>query len=235
MAGTHPLEDYASALYRNIGLVLLLLPVLFVAGFWIPYLSGIPHSFDTSITAAVHVHAALLFAWVVLLVVQPLAIRARAFAVHRALGKLSLLLLPLIAIFSVVMVRKEYLARLADGVPQSAARRGELLSSFQLLMFVALFVYAVRAVRRGDVAAHMRAMLCITLVLLPAALARTLGYWFGMTQRASQTLCFGCIGLCLLGLMLYDRRHQRVTRPYGTVLVVYLLLVSGWLMLGRPV
>ena len=60
--------------YRNLGYVLTVLLPIFVAGFWIPYLSEIPH-FDQSITAAVHIHAVLLFTFLILLIVQPLAIR----------------------------------------------------------------------------------------------------------------------------------------------------------------
>ena len=71
--------------YRNLGYVLVALLPIFVAGFWIPYLSQIPR-FDESITTAVHIHAALLFCFLVLLIVQPLAIRYKAFSTHRILG-----------------------------------------------------------------------------------------------------------------------------------------------------
>lgn len=47
-----------------------------------PYFSEIP-KFEPSITTAVHVHALLLFAWVALLVIQPLAIRSNSFSIHR--------------------------------------------------------------------------------------------------------------------------------------------------------
>lgn len=60
--------------YRNLGYVLLAILPVFVAGFWTPYLSEFP-SFDKSITATVHVHAALFFSFLGLLIVQPLAIR----------------------------------------------------------------------------------------------------------------------------------------------------------------
>jgi hypothetical protein len=63
--------------YRNLGCVLLVLLPIFVAGFWIPYFSEIPH-FDETITMAAHVHAASLFCFLLLLIVQPLAIRYRA-------------------------------------------------------------------------------------------------------------------------------------------------------------
>ena len=47
--------------YRNLGYFLLALLPIFIAGFWIPYLSEIP-AFDASITPPVHIHAVLLFA-----------------------------------------------------------------------------------------------------------------------------------------------------------------------------
>ena len=101
--------------YRNIGYFLLALPLIFVAGFWIPYLSEIPR-FDPSITVPVHLHALLLFAWVVLLVVQPLAIRRGAFNLHRVLGRISYVLMPLIVASAVAMLYKEYHEHLASGL-----------------------------------------------------------------------------------------------------------------------
>ena len=55
--------------YRNVGYVLAFLLPIFIVGFWIPYFSQIPH-FDESITTAVHIHAFLLFSFLVLLIVQ---------------------------------------------------------------------------------------------------------------------------------------------------------------------
>ncbi len=71
--------------YRNLGYILLVFPLIIVAGFWIPYFSQIP-KFDSSITTAVHIHALLLFAWVGLLVIEPLTARNGAFSIHRILA-----------------------------------------------------------------------------------------------------------------------------------------------------
>ena len=73
--------------YRNLGFLLLILLPIFIAGFWIPYFSQIPH-FDPSITTIVHIHAVLLFTFLVLLIVQPLAIRYKAFSIHRGLREI---------------------------------------------------------------------------------------------------------------------------------------------------
>lgn len=220
--------------YRNLGYVLIALLPIFVAGFWIPYLSQIPH-FDESITTAVHIHAALLFCFLVLIIVQPLAIRYKAFSTHRILGNLSNILIPFAVAFSVAMLWKEYHEHLSGGATVGAARNAEFLSAAQLLLFGTLYGVSIASIRRRDVATHMRCMICIVLVLLPAGLARTLGYWFHFRQSWSQTICLGLIDTFLLGLIAFDMRRRLAARPYTLVLFAYVVIESVWITLGRPV
>lgn len=220
--------------YRSLCYVLPILLPIFLAGFWIPYLSEIPH-FDVSITTAVHVHAILLFSFLILLIVQPLAIRYGAFSIHRILGKLSNVLMPFIFVFSVAMLWKEYHEHLKDGMAAPMARNAEFLSTAQLILFVTLYGFALISIRRHDVSTHMRCMICIALVLLPAGLSRTLGYWFNFRQSVSQTVCFVLIDITLLGLIVFDRRLRLTGRPYLSALLAYVVIESIWISLGRPV
>jgi hypothetical protein len=220
--------------YRNLGYVLLALPVVLIAGFWIPYFSEIP-KLEPSITTAVHVHALLLFAWVALLVIQPLAIRRNAFAIHRILGKASYFLMPLVLLFAIAMLRKEYREHLASGMNVVSARSAEYLSSSQVALFAAFYGLAVVCIQKRDVAGHMRYMICIALVLLPAGLARMLGYWFHVSQGSSQTVSLAVIDLCPISLIIFDRRRHLAARPYTVALAVYLIVEAAWFALGRPV
>jgi len=220
--------------YRNLGYVLVALLPIFIAGFWIPYLSEIPH-FDQSITTAVHIHAALLFCFLLLLIVQPLAIRYKAFSTHRMLGKLSNILIPFALVFSVAMLWKEYHEHLSDGATAHMARNAEFLSAAQLLLFATLYGISIAAIRRRDVAAHMRYMICITLVLLPAGLARTMGYWFRVRQSSSQAVCLVLIDILLLALISFDRLRRLTGRPYILVLLAYVVIEAFWITLGRPI
>jgi hypothetical protein len=220
--------------YRNVGYVLIFLLPIFIAGFWIPYFSEIPH-FEESITAAVHVHAFLLFGFLILLIVQPLAIRYNALSTHRALGKLTNVLLPLALVFSVAMLWKEYHEHLSTGATFAAARNSEFLSAVQLLLFGALYGLAIAAIRRGDVSTHMRCMICIALVVLPAGLARVFGYWLNMRQSSSQSICLAIIDVSLIALIAYDLRRRVPVRTYARVLAAYVIIETVWLMLGRPV
>jgi hypothetical protein len=220
--------------YRNLGFILLVFPLIIVAGFWIPYFSQIP-KFDASITASVHIHALLLFTWVGLLVVQPLTVRNGAFSIHRILGKASYVLMPLVVAFSIAMLRKEYLENLAGGMAATAARSAEYLSTLQVTLFAAFYGLAIARILKRDTAEHMRYMIRVALVLLPAGLARTLGYWFDVSQRTSQTVCLALIDLRLIFLIVFDRRRHFAGRPYVAALAAYLIVEMGWLALGRPV
>jgi hypothetical protein len=233
MAASYRGASFVDSAYRNIGYFLLALPVIFVAGFWIPYFSEIPH-FDSSITIPVHLHALLLFGWIALLVIQPLAIRRGAVNLHRTLGRISYVLMPLIVVSAVAMVHKEYHEHLANGMGSGAALGAEFLSVAQLVLLAIFYWSAIVHIRRHEVAAHMRYMICIALVLLPAGLARILGYWFDIKQSVSQTCCMVVIDLCLIGLIWFDRSRHLAARPYIQALGAYIAIEASWVAIGRP-
>ena len=198
--------------YRNLGYFLLALLPIFIAGFWIPYLSEIP-GFDPSVTPAVHIHAALLFAWIALLIVQPLAIRYVAIRTHRLLGKASYVLMALIVPFTLAMIWKEYQEHLSDGKSVISALQAEFVSAAQLVVTVAMYVLAVVRIKERDVSAHMRYMICVAFFLLPAGLSRTLGYWISVRQQTSQTISLAVIEIGLAGLIAFDIRRRLRPRP----------------------
>jgi O-antigen/teichoic acid export membrane protein len=220
--------------YRNLGYFLLALLPIFIAGFWIPYLSEIP-SFDPSVTPPVHIHAVLLFAWIALLVFQPLAIRYGAFSAHRFLGKASYVVMALIVPFTLAMIWKEYHEKLSDGKSIISALQSEFVSAAQLVVTVAMYVLAMVRIQKRDVPAHMRYMICIALFLLPAGLARTLGYWFNLRQALSQVISLVVIETCLAALIAFDIRRQLSARPYVVAFLAYNATAVVWIALGRPV
>ena len=220
--------------YRYLAFLLLVLPLTLIAGFWIPYFSEIP-KFDSSITTAVHIHAILLFAWVALLFAQPLAIRNRALPLHRSLGKISYALVPLVLIFAIAMLIKEYREHIAAGMSPVSGASAEYLSTCQLALFAAFYSLAIVRIHRRDAAEHMRYIICIALVLLPAGLSRTLGYWFNVRQAQSQAVCFIAIDVCLISLIMFDRRRKLGARPFIVAFAAYVAVEVVWIALGRPV
>ncbi|HTP38069.1 MAG TPA: hypothetical protein VMI92_00700 [Steroidobacteraceae bacterium] len=221
-------------LSRSLWIGATLFLALLVAGFWVPFFSEIPH-FTPYISGAVQLHALVLFSWAVLLVVQPLTIHLGSHALHRRLGTASYFVMMAVIATSVPMLMKEYGERLRAGVPAPTAIRDEYLSAAQLLLVAIAYLAAVLAARRRDVEAHWRLMLCVVLLLLPAGLARTLGYWGGVSQVTSQAFCIVVNAIVLTVMVVRERlRHQR-WQTLGTAFAVYSLMVAGWVALGRPV
>ena len=219
---------------RNFALFVAAFLALLLAGFWIPYFSGVPH-FEPGITAAVHVHAAALFGWAALMLVQPLAVYGRAYRLHRVLGTLSLALMSLVVLSSIAMLHKEFQERIQAGASLSAALKGEYLSAAQLSLVGLAYAGSIVAARRRKIGVHWRLMLCVVLLLMPAGLARTLGYWFDVPQATSQGVCIA-INLLLLGaLALHDVRAHQDRAIYGYTLAAYIPVVAAWAILGRPV
>jgi hypothetical protein len=177
----------------------------------------------------------LLFGWVGLLVLQPLTVRSNLYGLHRILGKTSYILLPLILIFGLAMLRKEYEEHLATGMPVAGALKAEYLSTVQLTLIGAFYCLAILRIRRRNVAEHMRYMICIALALLPAGLARTLGYGFDVSQSNSQFTCLALIDFSLILLIIVDRRRHAPSQPFAVALAAYLVIEAGWLYMGRPV
>jgi len=133
------------------------------------------------------------------------------------------------------MIHKEYQEHLTNGTNAVTARAAEYLSSCQLVMLAGFYLLAVRRIQKRNTSEHMRYMICIALVLLPAGLARTLGYWFNVSQSSSQTVCLAVIDLCLFALIILDKRWRKSVQPYTVALAAYLIVEAGWVALGRPV
>ena len=236
-AGVRPPAAAAHAAlraYRNAGYVLMGLPIVVAAGFWVPYLSRVPQ-FPARVTPTVHVHALLLFVWMALLVLQPLLIRSHRAKWHRRLGRLSFVLVPLVVAFAIAVVGKDYRDEIASGMSVAAARDSEYLASGGVVLIVLFYGLAIRAVLHGDIGVHLRYMVCSAIVLLPPGLSRALGYGFDVPQVTGQIVSFATIDIVLLGLIAYDYRNALPSRTYAQALAVYALFEGGWAFLGCPV
>jgi hypothetical protein len=141
----------------------------------------------------------------------------------------------LIVPFTLAMIWKEYHEKLSGGTSSIDALKAEFVSAAQLVLTVTMYVLAIVRIQKRDVPAHMRYMICIAFFLLPAGLARTLGYWFGVKQVTSQTISLAVIETCLAVLIAFDIRRQLNARPYVVAWLAYNATAMVWIALGRPV
>ena len=118
----------------------------------------------------VHLHAAVMASWVVLLAVQATLSLAGRMDLHRKWGLASLVVAPLVltVLIAVTIVRQND----AAGTPAGPIVNNILFLQIRsIVLFPTFFIWALRT-RRTDVETHKRMMLLATLMLLDAAIAR---------------------------------------------------------------
>jgi hypothetical protein len=217
--------------YRNPGYFFLLLALFVLAGFYYPYFSLVPH-FAPNITALVHIHAAALMLWVVLLVLQPLLIGFRKRQIHKGIGLFTYLLVPLIVLTSIGVMHKQFGENTLKNVGVSENLRSLFVSFGELVLFSAF--YALAVLHRRSIAPHMRYMILTGLVLITPSLGRVLGYWFDVAEYPAFLVTFVLVDAILIALVAIDWRRLDCRRPYLVGLVLSLLFHLTWLALGHP-
>ena len=178
--------------------------------------------------ARVHVHAALMASWLVLLLVQTSLVATGRIAVHQKLGFASFVLAPAMFLAMLWLTFAPYYLFLAAG-PQSApaspppldvAARGVAFSLFvqgrAALLFAIFYTWAALA-RRTAPETHKRMMLMATLVVIDAALGRMswLHGWTGIADADGYTIVHLYQLMLLAPAVVYDLvRFGRVHAAY---------------------
>jgi len=145
-------------------------PLIILAGFARTYYLSSLSSAPPLPSLVVHVHGALMTAWVALFVVQVWLVSARRVRVHRRLGYSAIGLAVLILATGTVTALRAAKYGSASTPPGVEPVRFLIVPMFDLLMFAVLFGGAVYYRRR--LPAHRGLMLLTAINFLPPALAR---------------------------------------------------------------
>ena len=172
----------------------------------------------------VHVHAALMVTWLLLLVTQTSLVATGRLRLHRTLGVLSLgvAVALLLALISVAVVRYGQLTELGLGPFVSNILFLQIRS---IVLFPTFYLWAIAA-RQTAPETHKRMMLLATLMLLDAAIAR-MGWLPGASTVSTYDGVHAYLLLLLVPALVYDLlRYGRVHRAY----VIGLALLLPWIV-----
>jgi len=154
----------------------------------------------------VYIHAALLFAWMLLLLAQALLVSARRVAWHRRLGILGFLLLCAIPIISALTVTAAVAHnRFPPGFDGPWVFYYDALAS--LLAFAGLVYFALRY--RNAPLTHKRLILLATLVIGEAGVTRWPVHWIHEISHGVTMVTY----FFLLLIVLYDFFSRRKIHP----------------------
>jgi hypothetical protein len=188
-----------------------------------------------------HVHGALMGAWILVLIVQPILYQRGYLKLHRALGKWSgYCLMPAITACGYLMIRQ--MLRTQD-VPPDIIDQLAFLDMTTLILFPMFVLLSIRNARRLQL--HARYMVCTVLLLLPPALTRAFFFLphmnsFNVNVNASEALVIGV----LLILIVDDKRQHGFYLPYPMAATIFTFLAvasnfayswSWWRSLARQI
>lgn len=228
---------------NNLGFyVLLYLPLAAIA-FYITYFSAIYKQ-----PMLTHLHFAVMTSWLALSVAQPLLIRAGNRELHRKVGRLSYVVLPLVVITGYAMLRNGALREL-NMLHDQVATGASMLSDQEILwrvydfallgtpyiLWPAIF-FTLAMVNRRNMVFHSRYMLAAILTVTGPIVDRILFISIGLTHVGSlpaEAISFLLMDGILLAMLLYDRRTERPVRPLIVSLNIYLLGQLGYFLIQK--
>lgn len=206
------------------------LMLLAMFAFWPGYLA-VP---KLELTGWTHFHAVTGTLWLVLLIVQPLAIRTRQRRLHVLLGRVSYFLAPLVLIGFI---------GLAHSSMQDRSQQEQAVDAYFFyirFVLVATFVgsYVLGVLHRREPEAHSRYMLCTGLSLIDPVVHRIAQRIMGGADLNYQLLTFG-IACTILIVFFFAAKHTTSgRRALGVVFAAFVLgglpLAFNFYTWGQP-
>ena len=197
-------------MYRASVFYFVLLFGLSIAAFWQTYFFPPKYEKDWH----VHLHGIAMFAWMVLLTTQAWLIRAGHRPVHRKLGKISYVLVPVMVVSTILLAHHRLQSGVTDELVYFLAVQGALIATLSLAYGLAMW-------NRKRPVLHMRYMLCAALPLIDPILARLLFFHAGMQYPAAQAVTYGVTDAILALLAWSDRKNPEGRRVYLVMLAIF--------------
>ncbi|MCW5517002.1 hypothetical protein [Muriicola sp. Z0-33] len=209
--------------------------LLAIVGFWPSYFSKF---FDgtADFTFYMHFHAVLAVLWIFFLIAQPLLIKKKHFALHRSIGKISYILVPLIYI-SVLLLAHSRITGEEENLGLS------LWVPFKdLIIFT--FGYGVAIRYRKIMPLHARGMIVAGIVLIEPAMVRAIINLFfdGNFVPPAYLVSIGLLYSLLIILIIAERKEKRGRWIFPVTLGLYIFVhsvillqysVPGWQAIAK--
>lgn len=209
--------------YRNIGYLFVLLFVFIIWGFYRTYINSFP-SFS-GINIIKHFHGLLLFGWFILLTLQPFLIKHKKYKTHKAVGRLSYILVPLI-VLSIFLVSKDKFNRLTPLISKEQ-NIGELaLNVCSIFYFSMLFGLAMFYKKKPTY--HMRFIIAAALLLFTPGIGRVFENYANLSFPTSVTLSVLIAEVITVSLIVYDMKRGYQFKPYLITLSFLICFQIFW-------
>ncbi len=207
--------------YKNLVYLFGVIALITFVGFYKRYFSLAPDFHG--LKGIHHFHAILLTSWLVLLIVQPILIAKKKFALHKSLGKLSYLLVPIAFVSMLLAYHNQYLRFASEGQSEKFVLSFVFSPATDAIPFVLLYLLAI--LNKRETAKHMRYMISTGIIIGGPGLGRIFMTWLNMDLFMALQLLFLITLLTFISLIIYDRVKKKSFRinPYTIAFTIWLI------------
>ncbi|MEO5944185.1 MAG: hypothetical protein ABIP30_01065 [Ferruginibacter sp.] len=219
MAVITPKIKFDKAGYYFVGLV-----ILVFLGFWPSYFAKFA-SGTNKYPFYFHFHATMMSLWILALIVQPILIRKKKLALHRTIGKVTYIFMPLLFL-SVILLTNYQMESHVEIIANEKFYGPHLIVPFKDLLIIGIaYIIAVRY--RHNVNIHARAMVATGIVFIEPALVRFLQYAVFPDNGVIAFLTTLAIVYGILITMIIIERKQKSGRwVFPLILGLYIIVHS---------
>lgn len=197
-----------------------------LSGFWFTYFGPIINKTYPPAGFPLHLHGWSFFLWLILLPVQALLIGRKRFALHRALGKLSLLLVLLMTLTGLLVLSVRAEEATTQGEPLVWLLYSPLFLS-NLTLFVGFYLASVYMALNNRLQAHKRLLIVASGIGVGAGFARWIMIFTGFHPLSIPIGVMSC-SIFLLIALFYDLITRRLVHP------AYLLGLASFVLVMVP-
>jgi len=222
--------------YARISLFFFLIYLVVTWGFYKTYLIFFP-SFD-GFKPVQHFHGAMMMTWMALLIVQPLLISTGKLSLHRLIGRLSLVIAPIVVV-SMFLITKFGYYKPVPPLSHLEKVGGLALQAGDIVQF-ALF-YCLAIINRSNTYNHMRYMIGTAIMMIGPGLGRALIMYNNVPFNTAIAYTFyveiTIVAAFLLSDVLRKRSYKANAVVLSAIFVHFLLwefrLYQPWQAIGE--
>ena len=220
------MEKIQTINYNRASLFSFGLLVLLIWGFYRTYIMFFP-SFE-GFQLVHHFHGAIMLIWIGCLIVQPLLISNKQHRLHKAIGKISFILAPIL-MFSIFLVAKATFYTNVKALPTLADAVAIIsLSIPGIVIFGVLYGLAVSNKQRTYY--HMRYMIGTGILMIGPGLGRILIVTFGFSAPTGISVTLAVSALIGVIFLVVDIVHKRDYYPNLIVAGLMIFQSAIWEM-----
>lgn len=208
--------------YKYTGYFFLALFAFIFFAFYKTYFSNFPN-FKSSIKSAflIHFHAVISFLWVVLLVAQPILIQRKKYHLHKMLGKITYLLVPLILGSFVALMYVKYFDEKMSEWPLKEIIYYFYFQILHTVFFSVFYFLAIYYKYQKKILLHGGFMIATGLIFINPIMRRVLFNGMNLSFPVAETVALAITDIAVIWLMLSARRNNAPYRFYYVILMMF--------------